>query len=320
MFRQSLRMTARDWRAGELRFLLLSLIVAVSALSAVGFFIDRMRAGLERDAHQLLGADLLVNADEPIQPAWRAEAQRRGLLLADTVTFPSMAQAGEGEASQAVLASVKAVSTGYPLRGTVRVTTDTAQALDARGTGTNAIPARGTVWIDAALLDKLNTNVGARLQMGDSSFTIAQLIAAEPDRGPSFANFAPRVMLALDDLAATGLTVNGARATFRLQVAAPNANDHSQVDAYEAWLKAQLDKGNVKGVRIESLENGRPEMRSTLDRAGRFLSLVGLLSAMHAEPGRRDVPARIRPGRPGWQRAGRGSRLCRALRAAGTGR
>jgi putative ABC transport system permease protein len=282
MFRQSLRMTARDWRAGELRFLLLSLIVAVSALSAVGFFIDRMRAGLERDAHQLLGADLLVNADEPIQPAWRAEAQRRGLLLADTVTFPSMAQAGEGEASQAVLASVKAVSTGYPLRGTVRVTTDTAQALDARGTGTNAIPARGTVWIDAALLDKLNTNVGARLQMGDSSFTIAQLIAAEPDRGPSFANFAPRVMLALDDLAATGLTVNGARATFRLQVAAPNANDHSQVDAYEAWLKAQLDKGNVKGVRIESLENGRPEMRSTLDRAGRFLSLVGLLSAMLA--------------------------------------
>ncbi|HEX8477174.1 MAG TPA: ABC transporter permease, partial [Telluria sp.] len=220
MFRQSLRMTARDWRAGELRFLLLSLIVAVSALSAVGFFIDRMRAGLERDAHQLLGADLLVNADEPIQPAWRAEAQRRGLLLADTVTFPSMAQAGEGEASQAVLASVKAVSPGYPLRGTVRVTTDTAQALDARGAGTRAVPASGTVWIDAALLDKLDTKVGARLQMGDSSFTIAQLIAAEPDRGPSFANFAPRVMLALGDLAATGLTVNGARATFRLQVAA----------------------------------------------------------------------------------------------------
>ncbi|WP_332878311.1 ABC transporter permease [Massilia sp. S19_KUP03_FR1] len=282
MLLQSLRMTARDWRAGELRFLLIALIVAVSALSAVGFFIDRMRAGLERDAHQLLGADLLVNADEPIQPAWRAEAQRRGLLLADTVTFPSMAQAGTGDDSQAVLASVKAVSPGYPLRGTVRVTTDTAQALDARGEGTDAIPARGTVWIDAALLDKLKTRIGATLQMGDSSFVIARLIAAEPDRGPSFANFAPRVMLALDDLAATGLTVNGARATFRLQVAAPNANERAAVDGYEAWLKARLASGNVKGVRIESLENGRPEMRSTLDRAGRFLSLVGLLSAMLA--------------------------------------
>ena len=38
-------LTARDWRAGELRFLLVALIVAVSALSSVGFFIDRMRAG-----------------------------------------------------------------------------------------------------------------------------------------------------------------------------------------------------------------------------------------------------------------------------------
>jgi putative ABC transport system permease protein len=282
MFLQSLRMTARDWRAGELRFLLIALIVAVSALSAVGFFIDRMRAGLERDAHQLLGADLLVNADEPIQPAWRAEAQRRGLLLADTVTFPSMAQAGEGDASQAVLASVKAVSPGYPLRGTMRVTRDAAQALDARGEGIHAVPAKGTVWIDAALLDKLNTKVGDKIQMGDSSFTVAQLIAAEPDRGPSFANFAPRVMLSLDDLAATGLTTGGARVTFRLQVAAKNPNDRAQVDAYETWLKAQLASGNVKGVRLESLENGRPEMRSTLDRAGRFLSLVGLLSAMLA--------------------------------------
>ena len=282
MLMQTLRMTARDWRAGELRFLLIALVVAVSALSAVGFFIDRMRAGLERDAHQLLGADLLVNADEPIQPAWRAEAQRRGLLLADTVTFPSMAQAGAGDDTQAVLASVKAVSTGYPLRGTVRVTTDTAQAFDARGEGTKETPAPGTVWIDAALLDKLKTQVGAKIQMGDSSFTIARLIAAEPDRGPSFVNFAPRVMLAMSDLAATGLTTNGARVTFRMQVAAPNPNDLAAIQGYETWLKERLEKENVKGVRIETLENGRPEMRSTLDRAGRFLSLVGLLSAMLA--------------------------------------
>ena len=117
MLIQSLRMTARDWRAGELRFLLVALIVAVAALSSVGFFIDRMRAGLARDANQLLGADLLVNADQQVAPAWRAEAQRRGLLLADTVTFPSMAQGGQGEDSQAQLASIKAVSSGYPLRG-----------------------------------------------------------------------------------------------------------------------------------------------------------------------------------------------------------
>jgi putative ABC transport system permease protein len=282
MLMQSLRMTARDWRAGELRFLLIALVVAVSALTAVGFFIDRMRTGLNRDAHQLLGADLLVNADQPLRPAWRREAERRGLLLADTVTFPSMAQAGEGDASQARLASVKAVSKGYPLRGQMRITTDPLEASQALGAGTRATPAPGTVWVDANLLPALGTRVGATLQLGDKRFTIAQLIASEPDRGASFASFAPRVMLAMEDLAATGLVDNFARVTYRMQVAAPSGNDRARVDGYERWLRAQIDSGSVKGVRIETLENGRPEMRSTLERADLFLSLVGLLSAMLA--------------------------------------
>jgi putative ABC transport system permease protein len=282
MFLQSLRMTARDWRAGELRFLLVALIVAVSALSAVGFFIDRMRTGLNRDAHQLLGADLLVNADQPVRADWRREAERRGLLLADTVTFPSMAQAGEGDSSQAQLASVKAVSKGYPLRGLLRITRDPDAASEALGAPTHATPAPGTVWVDANLLTALNTRVGGTLQLGDKRFTIAQLIASEPDRGASFANFAPRLMLAMEDLKATGLVDNFARVTWRMQVAAPSNNDRARVDDYERWLRLQLPGGSVKGVRIESLENGRPEMRATLDRAELFLSLVGLLSAMLA--------------------------------------
>jgi putative ABC transport system permease protein len=279
---QSLRMTARDWRAGELRFLLVALIVAVSALSAVGFFIDRMRTGLNRDAHQLLGADLLVNADQPIRADWRREAERRGLLLADTVTFPSMAQAGAGDASQAQLASVKAVSKGYPLRGQLRITTSPDAAAEGQGARTAATPAPGTVWVDANLLSALNVGVGGALQLGDKRFIITQLIASEPDRGASFANFAPRVMLSMDDLKATGLVDNFARVTWRMQVAAPSTNDRARVDGYERWLRAQLADGKVKGVRIESLENGRPEMRATLDRADLFLSLVGLLSAMLA--------------------------------------
>jgi putative ABC transport system permease protein len=275
-------MTARDWRAGELRFLLVALIIAVSSLSAVGFFIDRMRGSLNRDAHQLLGADLLVNSDQPIRADWRAEAQRRGLLLADTVTFPSMVQAGEGEQSVAQLASVKAVSQGYPLRGQLRITTSADEAMAGRGAKTDTTPAPGTLWVDANVLTGLKTSVGSTVRLGEKSFTVAQLIGAEPDRGPSFANFAPRVMLAAADLSATGLVGNGSRVTYRMQVAAPTSYDAARVKGYEQWLKEQISAGRVNGVRIESLENGRPEMRTTLDRAERFLSLVGLLSAMLA--------------------------------------
>jgi putative ABC transport system permease protein len=280
--RQALRMTARDWRAGELRFLLVALVVAVSALSAVGFFIDRMRAGLERDAHQLLGADLVIRSDDTLQGSWREEARRRGLLVAQTVVFQSMAQAGEGEASTAQLAAVKAVEPGYPLRGQLSITTNPEDASRALGQKTAATPAPGTVWVDANLLPALRAKVGDALQLGDKSFRIAQLIATEPDKGTGFANFAPRVMLSLQDLPATRLVDAFSRVTYRLQVASASRNDISAVAAYEKWLRADIATRNVRGVRIENLENGRPEMKATLERADSFLSLVGLLSAMLA--------------------------------------
>lgn len=274
-------MTARDWRAGQLRFLLVALVVAVAALSAAGFFIDRLRSGLNRDAHQLLGADLVVVADNPVPAAWREEAQKRGLLVADTLAFPSMAQAGQGDAARSVLVTLKAVSPGYPLRGRVKVNTDIAQANDSIGTPAPAAPAAGTVWIDPALAASLEVAVGGTVQLGDKQFRVTQLIAAEPDRGGGFINFAPRVFLALSDMPATNLVQEGSRVGYRLMVAGPGASSRPAQE-YGEWLKALIRKDKVRGVRIESLEEGRPEMSATLDRADRFLSLVGLLSAMLA--------------------------------------
>jgi len=274
-------MTARDWRAGQLRFLLVALVVAVAALSAAGFFIDRLRSGLNRDAHQLLGADLVVVADNPVPAAWREEAQKRGLLVADTLAFPSMAQAGQGDSVRSVLVTLKAVSPGYPLRGRVKVNTDIAQANESIGTPAPAAPEPGTVWIDPALATSLDVAVGGSVQLGDKQFRVTQLIAAEPDRGGGFINFAPRVFLALSDMPATNLVQEGSRVGYRLLVAGPGASSKPTQD-YGEWLKALIKKDNVRGVRIESLEEGRPEMSATLDRADRFLSLVGLLSAMLA--------------------------------------
>jgi putative ABC transport system permease protein len=272
MLIQSFRMTARDWRAGELRFLLIALVVAVAALSSVGFFVDRMRAALNRDANQLLGADLVVNADQPIDNGWRAEAQRRGLRLAETVTFPSMALAGEGDAALSQLASIKAVSSGYPLRGSLKIATPGGDA------ATRAVPEPGTVWVDPGLLPVLNVGIGGTIHLGDRDFTIANVIAIEPDRGASFISFAPRVMLALADLPSTRLIQAGSRVTYRLLA----AGDPAEVASFQKWLRSSVERDNTKGVRIESLESGRPEMRATLDRAEQFLSLVGLLSAMLA--------------------------------------
>jgi putative ABC transport system permease protein len=273
IFRQSLRMTWRDWRAGELYFLLIALVIAVSALSSVGFFVDRMRAGLQRDAHQLLGADLVVSADQPVDPAWRKEAQRRGLTTADTVVFPSMAIAGEGDAVRSQLSSVKAVSPGYPLRGVLKLATR-----NGADTPTTGIPSKGSVWVDRGLLSALQLKQGDSLRLGDRSFTIDRTIAIEPDRGSAFVNFAPRVMLHLDDLESTGLVQVGSRITYRLLV----KGDPAAVSDFRRWSEEAIERDSLRGVRIESLESGRPEMQATLERAEQFLSLVGLLSAILA--------------------------------------
>jgi len=282
MFMQSLRMTQRDWRAGELRFLLIALIVAVAALSSVGFFVDRMRTGLARDAHQLLGADLVLAGDQPLDPLFAAEARRRGLLLSETVNFPSMAQAGEGAQAMSQLVSLKAVASGYPLRGSMSVADGVGADDEVRGTPTRATPAPGTVWVDPSVLSGIKVQPGGFLKLGERLLRIEKVIASEPDRGTSFINLAPRVMLSMADLPATRLIQNGSRVTYRLLVAARTAGDGAALRQYGKWLAARIEAGGPKGLRMETLESGRPEMRATLDRAERFLSLVGLLSAMLA--------------------------------------
>lgn len=274
MLLQSLRMTARDWRAGELRFLLLSLIIAVASLSAVGFFVDRMRSGLTRDAHQLLGADLVISTDEPIKAVWIADAEKMHLSVARTVTFPSMAIAGEGDASVSQLTAVKAVSPGYPLRGSLTLMVPDSTA----GAVTDQIPRKGTVWVDQAVLTALHLQTGQSLQLGDKRFIIDKVILGEPDRGAGFMNFAPRLMLGEADLSATNLIQAGSRVTYRLLV----AGQPEAIQSFQKNIAATIERENLHGIRIESLETGRPEMRSTLDRAQRFLSLVGLLSALLA--------------------------------------
>jgi putative ABC transport system permease protein len=268
-------MTRRDWRAGELRFLLIALIVAVAALSSVGFFVDRMRGGLTRDAAQLLGADLVLSADQPVPADWRAQAAAQGLKTADTAVFSSMAIAGEGDSARSLLSAIKAVSPAYPLRGQVKLSDRDDGSAEV---ASSATPAAGTVWVDPAILAGLNLHVGDPLTLGDKHFKIAKTLSFEPDRGSGFISFSPRVMLALSDLPQTNLIQFGSRVTYRLLLAgAPDT-----VSAYQTLLEQKIDRDNLKGMRLESLKSGQPEMHATLDRGEQFLSLVGLLSAMLA--------------------------------------
>ena len=268
-----LRSLWRDLRAGELRLLIVAVCLAVAALTAVGFFADRIKGGLQRDARALIGGDAVVSSDKPTPPEIVARAQELGLKRVGTVGFPTMARAPEDAGGSSKLVALKAVEPGYPLRGSLKIAT----APDAPEQSTREIPAAGAVWVDGNLLDSLRLKMGDALLLGAIKLRVERVIIAEPDRGAGFMNFAPRVMINSADLAATGLVQPASRMTYRMAVV---SDDQRAVKIFSDWLTEKDKSGEFRGLRLESLEGGRPEMRSTLDRAEKFLNLVALLAAL----------------------------------------
>lgn len=262
----------RDLRAGELRLLIVAVTLAVAALSAVGFFSDRLKGGLQRDARQLLGGDAVLASDNPAPAVFAEKARALGLQVGATQTFPTMGRAADEQGGASRLVALKAVSPGYPLRGQLLV----SATADGAGEPTREVPAQGEVWVDAAVLESLDLHLGDPLLLGDSRLRITRVLVLEPDRGAGFMNFAPRVMVRESDLAATRLVQPASRINHRLAV----AGEGPAVKAFTDWAEAEMKRSGLRGARIESLDSGRPEMRQTLDRAEKFLNLVALLAAL----------------------------------------
>lgn len=264
--RLGFRAFLRDWRAGELRLLLLALMIAVAAITSVGFLADRAGQVLERDAAQMLGGDLVLRSGQAVPEAFIQQALSRGLKVGNTIQFPSMATRGD----VSTLVSLKAVDDAYPLRGALQVATTGDGAGETREGG----PAPGTVWVDGQLLGILHAAVGDRLEVGDLQLEVAAVIRHEPDRGTQFVNLAPRLMMHLSDLPAAGLLGPGSRVHHYLLV----AGESDAVRGYREWLEPRLERGQ----RLSTLEDSRPEVTRVIERAESFLVLVALLSVLVA--------------------------------------
>lgn len=260
----SWRLLGRELRSGELRLLFAALVVAVAAVTAVGFFGDRVRQGLQHEAQQMMGGDLLVTSDHPLPESYREEARRHRLRIAETLVFPSMVMAG----GQAQLADIKAVSGSYPLRGSLGRILHGEEVSRETGRG----PEAGTVWLDERLASALGVRAGETLGVGGAMLPVAAILTREPDRGVNFFSLAPRLMMHLDDIGTTGLIQFGARIRYTLML----AGDERDVAAYRKWLDGQL----ARGERVEDAGNARPEIRSILDRSERFLGLATLLTVI----------------------------------------
>ncbi|MDC0237008.1 FtsX-like permease family protein [Gammaproteobacteria bacterium] len=264
-----LRLVARDWRAGELRLLLAALLVAVGTVSAITFFVDRLHQALLAESTSFLAADRVLSGSQPIPDSFRDGAISQGLVISDTLLFPSMVYA-ETSAARNQLVSVKAVSETYPLRGTLRI----ADEPFATDRPTESLPQRGEVWLDSRLFPSLGVALGDFVQVGYEKLKISRVLTSEPDRGGSFFDLGPRVLMRMADVPATRVIQPGSRIGYRLLLA---GDDRALSDYREQFREQFLGK-----YRWQSIRESSPSIGSALDRAESFLLLGGLLAVILA--------------------------------------
>lgn len=260
----AIRSFARELRSGEVLVLLAAVALAVAALTAVGFLTDRIGRAVARQANEVLAADLRLRSPEEIPQEWRAAAEKFGLRTADTQTFPSVVFAGDVNA----LATIKAVSATYPLRGRVRI----ADRLFGEERTVDDIPERGNVWADAALMARLGVEVGDPVMLGESQLNVSAVLSYRPDQSIGFASLAPSLLVNIDDIQATGLVNEGSRVDYALLV----AGEESAVDDFYEDVGERLPEE----VRVRNREDSSERASNAADRAQRFLSLTAVISLL----------------------------------------
>src|SRR5262245_25921117 len=264
-WRFATRNFVRGLRAGRLTVLMIALTVAVAAITSIGFFIDRVRGSVAQEAAGMIAADLRETGSDPLLRTDLEEARRRGLRTAEVTSFPTVVVAGD--ASQ--LASLYAVSDGYPLRGEVRL----ADAVSSTSSYVLAgAPPAGRVWLEDGLLARLNTDVGARVSIGAREFVVERVLKHRPDQSLGFDTFAPSLMMNLADLESTELIRPGSRATY-VQLF---AGDAAQVASFKDWFESTPER------RLQTAGRSEERVDRAIDNAERFLSLASMIALLLA--------------------------------------
>jgi len=260
----ALRSFGRELRSGEVLVLLAAVGLAVGALTAVGFLTDRIGKAVSRQANEVLAADLRLRSQDRVPDEWRQLAIEYGLETAETMSFPSVVFAGD----ESSLATIKAVSEAYPLRGSVRV----SDTLFGEQRTVDDIPRSGEVWADGALLARVGADVGDMLSVGELNLRVSAVLTYRPDQSIGFASLAPSVLLNIDDISRSGLIGEGSRVAYALLV----AGDEQAVADFNAAIEDRLPDS----VRLGTQEDSSERAYNAADRAQRFLSLTAVISLL----------------------------------------
>lgn len=265
LFSLALRQLMRDARAGELRVLFFALVVAVAASTAIGYFGARLNGAMMLRATEFLGADLVLEGSSPAREEQIRSGTELRLNHAQVVEFSSVIATDNG----IQLSSIKAVDRAYPLRGELKSATAPFANEDVGGE-----PQPGEAWVEARLLTALDLKIGDSIDVGMKTLKLTRVLTYEPDRAGNFYSLTPRVLINLDDLAATGVVQPGSRVSYReLWRGEPQT-----LETYRELIKPGL----AANQRIQDARDGNRQIGGALGKAERYLNMASLVAVLLA--------------------------------------
>ena len=254
----------RDLRSGELSILVFSLLLATATVTSISLFTSRIQNSILDEATQFLAADVQIRSTVPQHNNWEELASTHNLRTAKLISFRAMAFTEQGMQ----LVAVKAATEEYPLKGAVTL----AKQPFGKGEKHQRGPAQGEVWLASRLFAALHISPGDTISIGDKAFIASRALIKEPDSPQSFFGVAPRAIINLADVEATGAVQTGSRVNYSLLLA--GTSEHIQ--AFKDVVEPQLGHHN----RWVGVKQGNRNIGDALERAEKFLLLAGSLSVL----------------------------------------
>ena len=258
----SIKLFMREIRSGYLTSMLLSLVLAVTIVSGISLFTDRLEKVLNAETQEFLGGDLKFESnDNSIKEALKTlnlrDSQSSEMAVLASVIFSE---------EEMQLSSIKAVDNSYPLIGELELQNDSGTYTTKEG------PTPGTLWIDERLKNLLSLEYGDEMYLGDATFVFKATIIYEPDRGSTNFAFAPKTIMNLKDLDKTNLIQPGSRVEYNYLF--------TGTDQEINQIRKTLEENRNPGDDIESLNEDESSLGKTIDRSENFFLLGGLIAVL----------------------------------------
>lgn len=291
-------MAWRDARHNASRLFLFtaSLIVGIAAVVALDALNRSLQEDINRNAKELLGADLVINGDKKIDGELQQEIDSLQLPKASEADMASMVLFYRN--SQSRLIRLVALQGDFPFYGAIE--TKPADAYEKMKSGAYAM-------LDETLATQYEVSSGDSLKIGQSTFIVSGVVNKIPGGGGITATFTPSVYISMRELDSTGLVQFGSRVNYKQFI---KTSSEKQAESTLEDLKPFIRKN---GYSYETVQGRKEGLGRGFQSVYKFFSLlafialilgcIGVASSVHiyALQKREEVAVLRCVGSSGWQ-------------------